>query len=318
MPEYIAQNLVEVTLASGGINSSQTTIPLATGEGARVASTSGTTYYFPGVVYDSRYGNPQDARKEGKAEIVLVTSHDGSSDTISAVTRAQEGTSAIAHNESGVTYKLVFGFSKAMFDEFVAKSQSPVETGTAFDSVKLYLPSTAAFDYTSIGSFSQTLNRYYATFWEAPRDGVIGECLIQKATSGTSSANQRIGWFNPTSTTSLAIAGLIEQSGSIASSSDGAGSSRWTWSPSSLRVKRGRGYWIAVVCDATVSVYGATQGTSGSWQRLVGWKVQAFNNVSAVTGSQNAFTYAAFGDPFNGTFAPDSGARPVVWINYSS
>lgn len=115
MAEYLAQNLVEVTL-SGGINASQTTVTLESGEGARLASTSGSTYQYPLVIYDTRYVTPHDAHKAGKAEVVLVTSHDGSSDTISAVTRGQESTSAIAHNTSGVTYKAVAGLTKAMFD----------------------------------------------------------------------------------------------------------------------------------------------------------------------------------------------------------
>lgn len=316
MAEFYAHNLVEVELASGGIDSSQTTLPLASGAGSEIVSTLSGARQYPLSVYDSRYSAPH---LDPNAEIVLVTTHDGSSDTVSVIARGQEGTSAVAHNTSGVTYKAQAIFTKAVYDEIIAKTQRPVETGTAFDSVKLYLPSTGDYGFYSVGAFSQTINRYYGTLWEAPKDGVIGECLIQKSNTGTSSANQRIAWFNPTSVGSLGIADLIEQSGVIASESDGAGSSKWVWTPSSIRVKRGRAYWVLCVSSATISsVYGATQGTSGSWQRLVGWQVQAFNNVLAVCGSQAGFTFGAFNDPFDATFDPDNGGRPIVWINYSS
>lgn len=197
----------------------------------------------------------------------------------------------------------------------------PIETGTVFGSQKLYIPSTKSpnSDYVSVGTVSQTLNRYYASFWIAPRTGVIGECKIQKSTVGTSSANQRIAFFNPTSQVSLGIADLIEQSGSIAPANDGSGSStHWVWTPSAISVVKDTGYWIICVSDATVSVFGSTQTTSGSWQSVIGWQVPAYNATAAISGSQAGFTFGSFNSPFDGTFSPDGGARPIVWINYSS
>lgn len=318
MAEYLAQNLVEVTLLAGGIDSSQTTLPLATDEGAELASTSSSSYQYPLAVYDSRYSAPH---LDPNVEIVFVTSHDGASDTVAVITRGQEGTSAVAHNTSGVTYKAQAGFTKAIFDDLVAKINAPVETGTAFDSLKLYLPSTKSpnLDYISIGTFSQTANRYYGTLWTAPKDGVIGTCLIQKSTTGTSAVNQRIAWFNPTSQESLGIAGLIQQSGVISPSNDASTSSQWIWTPSStLRVKRHQAYWILCVASGTVSVFGSTQSTSGSWQNVIGFQVPSFDAVVAVAGTQAGFTFGEFSDPFDETFDPDNGARPIVWINYTS
>lgn len=112
MSYYQAHNIVVVELDSGGINSSQTTLPLASGEGANLSSTTGG--YYPLVIWNSSgYHSPHE---DPNFEIVLVTSHDGSSDTLAVISRAQESTSAVAHNQSGLTYKAVAGFTKAIFD----------------------------------------------------------------------------------------------------------------------------------------------------------------------------------------------------------
>ena len=60
------------------------------------------------------YHNPHD---DPNTENILVTTHDGSSDTVSVIARGQESTSAVAHNTAGMTYKAVVGFTKLLYDD---------------------------------------------------------------------------------------------------------------------------------------------------------------------------------------------------------
>ena len=85
------------TLASG-ITAGATSLSVASGEGARFPSSN---FYIS--VYDSRYPNWAVAYRAGAGEIMLCSSR--STDALT-VTRAQGGTSAVAFNTTGVTYRV--------------------------------------------------------------------------------------------------------------------------------------------------------------------------------------------------------------------
>lgn len=85
------------TLASG-ITAGATSLSVASGDGARFPSSN---FYIS--VYDSRYPNWAVAYRAGAGEIMLCSSR--STDALT-VTRAQGGTSAVAFNTTGVTYRV--------------------------------------------------------------------------------------------------------------------------------------------------------------------------------------------------------------------
>lgn len=89
------------TLASG-ITAGASSLTVQSGHGARFPDTA-TDGAFNVCIYDSRYKNFDVAYRAGMGEVVRVTSR--SSDTFT-ITRAQEGTSAVAFNTTGVTYRV--------------------------------------------------------------------------------------------------------------------------------------------------------------------------------------------------------------------
>jgi hypothetical protein len=90
---------------SGGINSTQLTATLATGQGNRFPATGA----YNVVIYNaSNYANAALAYQAGKAAIYRVLSRTGDiltfKDNGSSLREGQEGTTAIAHNSEGITY----------------------------------------------------------------------------------------------------------------------------------------------------------------------------------------------------------------------
>lgn len=105
------ENFAKVTV-SQGYDSVATTIVVTTGQGARLPSATP----FSLVWWNSTdYGDPSD---DPAREIIRVTNRSG--DTLT-VLRAQEGTSATAHNSAGKTYRLVQGLTKAMWGQITSE-----------------------------------------------------------------------------------------------------------------------------------------------------------------------------------------------------
>lgn len=92
-------NFGVVILASGGINSSQTSFSLVSGYGAKLPDPA-TKGQFWLTIFD--WTTYRAAWKDGNAEIIKVTAR--TADTISACVRGQQGTAAVAHNTLGKTY----------------------------------------------------------------------------------------------------------------------------------------------------------------------------------------------------------------------
>jgi hypothetical protein len=99
-------NFGKVTVSTG-YDASATSIVLTTGHGSRLPS----TFPYPLSWWDATtYSDPAD---DPSREIVIVTNRVG--DTLT-ITRAGEGTSASTKNTGGKTYKMVLGFTKAMYE----------------------------------------------------------------------------------------------------------------------------------------------------------------------------------------------------------
>lgn len=119
-----AKNFAKVTLATG-ITSSATSISLTAGHGARLPAVP-----FNATIWNSTdYPDPAD---DTGVEIVRVTNR--VTDTLT-VTRAQESTSASAHNTSGKTYKLLAGITaKIVNTDLNAEFSALAAADTALDS----------------------------------------------------------------------------------------------------------------------------------------------------------------------------------------
>ena len=126
------KNFIKVTV-NQGYGSSDTSIVLSTGQGAKLPSPS-----FNLVWYDSSlYSDPCD---DPNVEIVRVTNVSG--DTLT-VTRGQEGITASTKNTSGHTYFLILGLTAKMITDIQTAINSaasfpsagiPVSTGSAWGS----------------------------------------------------------------------------------------------------------------------------------------------------------------------------------------
>ena len=106
---------------SAGIDSDDTSITLTTGQGARLPAGP-----FNAVIWDTSYGSPTVAYHANAAEIVRVTTR--TTDTLSPITRAQEGTTARSFNTSGRTYAIGVTLTKATYDQ-LAPADTPTFTG---------------------------------------------------------------------------------------------------------------------------------------------------------------------------------------------
>jgi len=299
---YQAQNLDVVTLATAGIDASQTTLPLAAGEGAKLASTAGGSY--PLIIWDSTlYHNPHD---DTNAEIVLVTSHDGASDTLAVIARGQESTSGVAHNSSGHTYKAVAGFTKLLYDDlkldvqeesssvvadtnvlnfegddFTITDETGGAVGVAFNhsaATNQELPCAAHFGANqTYGSY--TLLRVYCVPVWIEKQLAITKCYLNASASGWVAGTDRvaIGLFDESGTrlldsTWIAL-GVAGNYGSTISSTSIPRRIRG-WIGISFRAGQGGGLWGRSFGSTTIRpfmnsgnglvVYGANSCTDGA------------------------------------------------------
>lgn len=87
------------------ITSTDTSLTFKTGRGSRFPSTSGGSYNV--VIYDKIYGNAATAYHtiiDGNRQAEIVRFHSLSGDTVSSMSRGQEGTTALNFNTTGKLY----------------------------------------------------------------------------------------------------------------------------------------------------------------------------------------------------------------------
>lgn len=140
------------TLAAG-IDADDVTATLVAGDSGVLDAAA--TRNINAVIWNSS-DYPEGPQADPDAEDVLITAASGTA--ISAMTRAQEGSSAAAHNTSGKTYKLMYGHAAKSDMDFIRLSLPTSYAGdpngnvdgqpgrTCRDSVSgnLYLKSSAA------------------------------------------------------------------------------------------------------------------------------------------------------------------------------
>ena len=118
------------TLASG-ISAVATSLSVASGTGSRFPSSN-----FYVSVYDSIYSNWASAYQSGAGEIMLCSSR--STDTLT-VTRAQGGTTAVAFNTTGRTYRIENNVTAEAFNVATASASGLVSTSAqTFGGVKTF------------------------------------------------------------------------------------------------------------------------------------------------------------------------------------
>jgi len=325
MPFYQAQNLVVVELASGGIDASQTTLPLATGEGAKLDATITDGVYPLPLWNASQYHNPHE---DPEMEIVLVTSHDGSSDTISVISRGAEGTSGVAHNASGITYKALAGFTADMFDKISPIRNHHVAATFNANKVarKLYYPHTGSL-YLMGSTVNYSMTIYYTFFlpFIPEKTGTTDEMFIVR--SGASSAGGRLGIYDTVSETDLSPGLNLYDSGQLALSDLGAtAAARWNCNPSaSVTWKRGKYYWLAVTLSGTQNVNGIIS-TAATIYPMVGFDwvdvstLNFYNQANIALGLGTNYYDAGF--PADLTAIQFSnmagGVYPNVWFHWET
>lgn len=140
------------TLAAG-ITSGATTATLIAGDTGVLDAAA--TRNINGVIWNAS-DYPEGPQADPDAEDVLVTAASGT--VISAMTRAQEGSLAVAHSTSGKTYKLLYGHAAKSDMDFIRLSLPTSYAGdpnsnvdgqpgrTCYDTVSgnRYVKSTAA------------------------------------------------------------------------------------------------------------------------------------------------------------------------------
>lgn len=95
-----------------GIDADDTSMTVASGQGSRFPDPASGAYNL--VIWDSLYNSAAEAYHAGAAEIVRATAL--STDTFT-ITRAQESTSAVAHNVSGRTYNVELNATAKLFTD---------------------------------------------------------------------------------------------------------------------------------------------------------------------------------------------------------
>jgi hypothetical protein len=117
------KNFAKGTLTAG-ITNVATSATLTTGHGARFPAA------FYATIWDSStYGDPADAVNAGHGEVVRVAR---STDALT-LTRAQEGTSAVALNTGGKTYSIIQGFYAGDVLKRIYSPGRVLPTGNAID-----------------------------------------------------------------------------------------------------------------------------------------------------------------------------------------
>lgn len=143
---YARKNFAESPLDAAGIDSVSTTLNLSSGGGAEFP-TPGTAGFLVTVWNDTDY--PGAPYNDPSVERMLVTAK--STDALT-VTRAQDGTSAAAHNTASKTYRATLSLGKAELDQIELR----IQDGTA----KYVTTGGAANAYTA--TMSPTVTAYVA------------------------------------------------------------------------------------------------------------------------------------------------------------
>lgn len=167
-----AKNFCKVTVSTG-YTSTDTSIDLVSGDGAKLPTPPFNLVWYNDTDYP-------DVQSDPNKEIVRVTAVSGDTLTIA---RGQEGTTAVDHNLSGKTYKMINTITKKMIDDInnhITDTSNPHNVTTsqigalsnASNSLSIYfaknhrfiiIPSYSADDWTESVSGTASIN--YNPIW---------------------------------------------------------------------------------------------------------------------------------------------------------
>src|SRR5574343_241728 len=165
-------NFCFAPILSGGISAAATTITLEPGYASLFPdpSTEGS-YNIP--VWDDLYPNPSN---DPNKEIVRVTGKSGDDLT---VTRAQEGTSAVAHNTVGRTYRVGVSITKKMMSDIETLGYNPFAKNSIMNpEAFLWQRFTAATGTTNPASDTSTADRWKTIY--AVDGGTLPTTIIHR------------------------------------------------------------------------------------------------------------------------------------------
>lgn len=305
-----AKNLTEVTLASGNINSSQTTIPLESGAGADLPATS--SGWYEGVVWVLDELSPVAAYKAGKAEVVLIKSHDDSSDTVATVTRAQGGTSAVDFSSYGEC-RLTIDFTKTLFDHLNASS---LELHQGIASIGNAAPANVdSFACYPVGNYGQTTAISFVkdVLMAVPDFEVAGTILRglkMRKNTGANNLCARIGIYSNTTLSGNYYPGTLLAEIEFSNDNDvtpiitnaDTGTTDIISSDLPYTFQSSGIFWYAIVTtDGTVgSIAGLSpisllvlDGLGVAGRNYLGWVHHSSTKLGPIYGYEHAYTYAA-------------------------
>lgn len=309
---YQVANLTEVELASGNVDSDDTTMALATDEGASLPASSGG--YLEGVVWATSYGSPVAAKAAGFAEAVRVTARTGDSCT---VVRNIDGAGAVDFSSAGVC-KFTVDFLKSGFDHLNASSLELHQGGAT---VALAAPYNVASNACyPIGNYGQATAVSYAKdiLMAVPDFEVAGSIIrgfkMRKNTGGNNLC-ARIGIYSNTTLGGNYYPGTLLAEVEFSNDNDASpvihnsdvGTTTIVSSDLPYTFPSSGIYWYAIVLtDGTVGGIAGTiplsllvlAGTNGGCRNYLGWIHNSSTDLSPIYGIEHAYTYAALPSSF--------------------
>lgn len=156
MSQYGLDPTVNFGLAplASGISAGDTTLTLTTGYGALLPDPA-TLGAYNVPIWDDFYANPTN---DPDKEIIRVTAKSGD---VLTITRAQEGTSAVAHNTGGKTYKIGVSMTAKMVTDIETLGYSSMAKNAIMNpEAFLWQRFTAATGTTNPGVDTSTADRW--------------------------------------------------------------------------------------------------------------------------------------------------------------
>lgn len=308
---YQVKNLTEVELASGNIDSDDTTMALATDEGSELPASSGG--YIEGVVWATSYGSPMAAKAAGYAEAVRITARTGDSCTVA---RNIDGAGAVDFSSAGVC-KFTVDFLKSGFDHLNSSLEILQGVATVGNASPYNVSSFVCYPIGNYGP-SGVANFDKDVLMAVPDFEVAGSVIrgfkLRKNLGGHNLC-ARIGIYSNTTLngnyypgTKLAeiqfsndndVSPIIHNS-DVGTTDIISSDLPYTFPTSGI-------YWYSLVTtDGQVgSITGlspiglwAFDGSSGGGRNYLGWAHHSSTVLSPIYGVEHAYTYAALPSSF--------------------
>jgi len=320
---FKAQALVNLQIASGGVALADTSISLATGQGANLSTLTRslintgvyTGGYLMGILWDGLYAGPL---QDPNAEPLRIDSHAVSSDTVAVVVRGQDGKSAAAHNTPGHTYYLTVVFSPTIQDDLYAKVgykdavKQKVMTFTAPYNVSSYVGYGLCNGMRS-AAFSFAADTIFATRHFFKKGTVLYGAKFRCNISSNNTCHFGM-WANDYSQNPYAGSLLLDVTHSATSVT-----ALITESPFPYTIPYDDAFWVGIVLQNSISL-GALDATY-PFDNFLGRQLHSSTVDGINMGISVAHAYGALPDPFTAGGAlilSSSGKMPFLEFIHQS